>query len=195
MFEIKARDGLGKIGVFHTKHGDVQTPALMPVINPNQMIITPSELKKIFNCQVLITNSYIINKNDNLRKEAEDKGIHCLLDFEGAIMTDSGTFQSHVYGDVDVEPQEIVEFQKKIGSDVGTILDVFSEPEDDEEKVTRDLNETIKRAHVANKIKGDMALACTVQGGIYPKLRAYCAEEFSKIDCEFHPIGGVVPLL
>lgn len=195
MFELKARDGLGKIGIFHTRHGEVQTPALMPVINPNQMLITPSELKSIFNCEILITNSYIIYKNENLRKEAEDKGVHGLLDFDRAVMTDSGTFQSHVYGDVEVDPLEIVEFQSNIGSDVGTILDVFSEPEDVEEKVTRDLKETIKRAEGANKIKGEMALACTVQGSIYPNLRTYCATELSKIHCEFHPIGGVVPLL
>jgi len=67
MFELKARDGLGKIGVFHTKHGDVNTPALMPVINPNQMLISPSEMKQYFNCEILITNSYIIYKNEHLR--------------------------------------------------------------------------------------------------------------------------------
>jgi 7-cyano-7-deazaguanine tRNA-ribosyltransferase len=195
MFELKIRDGLGKIGIFHTKHGAVETPALMPVINPNQMLITPSELKDIFKAQILITNSYIIHKNQDLRTKAEEIGVHGLLDFDGAIMTDSGTFQSHVYGDVEVQPQEIVEFQKSIGSDIGTILDVFSEPEDDEDKVRRDMIETIRRAEDAQNIKGDMALACTVQGGVYPELRTECASRLSAIDCEFHPIGGVVPLL
>jgi 7-cyano-7-deazaguanine tRNA-ribosyltransferase len=195
MFELKMRDGLGKIGLFHTKHGAIETPALMPVINPNQMLISPSEMKSVFNAQIIITNSYIIKKNEDLRSKAEENGVHGLLDYDGAIMTDSGTFQSHVYGDVEVAPQEIVEFQRNIGSDIGTILDVFSEPEDDEEKVQKDMMETIRRAKDAQKIKGEMALACTVQGGIYPKLRVECASRLSEIDCEFHPIGGVVPLL
>ncbi len=117
------------------------------------------------------------------------------MNFEGAIMTDSGTFQSHVYGDVEVEPKQIVEFQKKIGSDVGTILDVFSEVEDDEEKVKEDVEETIRRATQAMGIKGEMALACTIQGGTFPEVRKYCAEKLSGLNCELYPIGGVVPLM
>jgi 7-cyano-7-deazaguanine tRNA-ribosyltransferase len=195
MFELKARDGLGKIGLFHTKHGDVETPALMPVINPNMMLVKPAEMQRLFKTKILITNSYIIYKNEDLKQKAESQGVHGLLDFNGAIMTDSGTFQDHVYGDVEVNPQEIVKFQKDIGSDVGTILDVFSEPEHEKEKVESDLKETIKRASHAVAIKGDMALACPVQGGIYADLRTYCAQELSKLSCEFHPIGGVVPLM
>ena len=125
MFEIKARDGLARIGRFSTEHGDVTTPTLLPVINPNQILISPTEMKGLFGTEMVITNSYIIYKNEDLKKRAL-KGIHSLLDFDGAVMTDSGTFQSHVYGHVDVDPLEIVEFQQNIGSDVGTILDVFS---------------------------------------------------------------------
>ena len=43
-------------------------------------------------------------------------------------MTDSGTFQSYVYGDIEVEPEEIIEFQKSIGVDIATMLDVFGKP-------------------------------------------------------------------
>jgi 7-cyano-7-deazaguanine tRNA-ribosyltransferase len=195
MFELSSRDGMGRTGILHTKHGDIETPVLLPVINPNQMIITPSELKDLLRAKMVITNSYIIHKTDDLREKAKNHGVHSLLNFDGAIMTDSGTFQSHVYGDVDVDPKEIVEFQKEIGSDVGTILDVFSEPDHEEKKVAEDVKETIRRAAEASQIKGDMALACTVQGGVFPYLRRKCAEELSKLNCEIHPIGGVVPLM
>jgi len=47
---------------------------------------------------MLITNSYIIWKNPDLREKALKDGVHSLIDFDGAIMTDSGTFQSYVYG-------------------------------------------------------------------------------------------------
>jgi 7-cyano-7-deazaguanine tRNA-ribosyltransferase len=195
MFELKARDCLGRIGIFHTKHGDVETPALLPVINPNQMLISPSEMKKYFGIDMLITNAYIIYKNEELRERALSSGVHNLLDFNGAIMTDSGTFQSHVYGDVEVEPQQIVEFQKSIGSDVGTILDVFSEVEDEENKVKEDVEETIRRASKALNVKGEMALACTIQGGTFTEVRKYCAEKLSSFNCELYPVGGVVPLM
>lgn len=195
MFELKERDGLGRIGLFQTKHGIVETPVLLPVINPNQMIISPSEMEKNFGVKMVITNAYIIHKSEELREKAEKQGVHGILDFNGAVMTDSGTFQSHVYGDVKVNPRQIVEFQKKIGSDVGTILDVFSEINDPEEKVRWDVKETIERASQAVSMKEDMLLACTIQGGNFLELRKHCAEELAKLDCDLHPIGSVVPFM
>ena len=125
IFEIKNRDVAGRICKFSTKHGTVTTPNLMPVINPNKMIITPKEMKKLFGTEIVITNSYIINKEEKLREIALKEGIHKLIDFDWPVMTDSGTFQSYVYGDINIDPIEIVEFQRDIGSDIGTILDIF----------------------------------------------------------------------
>lgn len=194
-FEIKDRDAAGRICNFITKHGEVTTPNLMPVINPNKMLITPKEMKKLFKVEIVITNAYIINKDENLKKKAMNEGVHRLIDFDGPIMTDSGTFQSYVYGDINVNPTEIVEFQRDIGSDIGTILDVFGTPDQTKIKAEQGIKETIKRAIQGVKLKGDMSLACTVQGSIYPELRKKCAIELSKIDSDFFPIGGVVPLM
>ncbi len=194
-FEIKNRDAAGRIGKFTTKHGTVNTPNMMPVINPNMMIISPKQMKKLFGAEIVITNSYIIKKDEKLKDKAIKNGVHNLIDFDGPIMTDSGTFQSYVYGDVEVKPSEIVEFQKQIGSDIGTILDVFGTPDQTKDEAEKGMMETLKRAEESIKIKGDMNLACTVQGSIYPELRAKCAEELNKISCDFYPIGGVVPLM
>ncbi len=194
-FEIKDRDAAGRICKFTTKHGTVTTPNLMPVINPNKMIITPKEMKKLFGTEIVITNSYIIKKDEKLREKALSEGVHRLLDFDGSIMTDSGTFQSYVYGDIDVRPLEIVEFQKNIGSDIGTILDVFGTPNQTYAEAEKSVRETIKRAKKSIKIKEEMILATTIQGSIYPELRKKCAEEMSKINSDFYPIGGVVPLM
>ncbi|UCF08930.1 MAG: tRNA guanosine(15) transglycosylase TgtA, partial [Thermoplasmata archaeon] len=195
MFELKERDGLGRMGLLHTGHGDVKTPVLMPVINPNQMLVSPREMKEVFGVQMVITNAYIIGKNQGLRERALKSGVHGLLDFDGAVMTDSGTFQSHVYGEVAVGSSEILEFQKDIGSDVGTILDKFSEMDDSQDKVREDVEETVRRAEEAVPLRGEMALACPVQGGNFPELRRLCAERVSKLECEVHPIGSVVPLM
>ena len=194
-FEIKDRDAAGRICKFTTNHGTVTTPNLMPVINPNRMIITPKEMKKLFGTEIVITNSYIINKNDNLRSVALEKGVHSLIDFDGLIMTDSGTFQSYMYGDVDVDPLEIVEFQKNIGVDIGTILDIFGTPDQTKTKASKGVEETVKRAKESMKIKGDMILSCPVQGSIYPDLRTKCAKQLSDLGGDFFPIGGVVPLM
>ena len=194
-FEIKDRDAAGRICKLTTKHGTVTTPNLMPVINPNKMLITPKEMKKLFGTEIVITNSYIIKKDEKLRERALKNGVHKLIDFNGPIMTDSGTFQSYIYGDIKLNPEEIVKFQRDIGSDIGTILDVFIEPNQTKKQAEKGVNETIKRAKKAVKIKKDMALACTIQGSIYTDLREKCAKEISKIDADFYPIGGVVPLM
>jgi 7-cyano-7-deazaguanine tRNA-ribosyltransferase len=194
-FEIKDRDAAGRICKFTTKHGLIITPNLMPVINPNKMLITPKEMKKLFGTEVVITNSYIINKDEALREKALKNGVHRLIDFDGPIMTDSGTFQSYIYGDVNVDPIEIVKFQRDIGSDIGTILDIFGTPDQTKKEAEQGMKETIKRAKKSIPVKNDMLLACTVQGSIYPNLREICAKELSKIDADFFPIGGVVPLM
>ena len=194
-FEIKDRDAAGRICKFTTKNGTVTTPNLMPVINPNKLLITPKEMKKLFGTEIVITNSYIIKKDKKLREKALKNGVHKLINFEGPVMTDSGTFQSYVYGDIDLDPIEIVEFQRDIGSDIGTILDVFGTPDQSRTKIEKGMKETIKRAKNSVNVKGDMNLACTVQGSIYPDLREKCAKELSKIDADFYPIGGVVPLM
>ena len=194
-FEIKKRDAVGRLCRFTTKHGTVITPSLLPVINPNKILISPIEMKKLFGTEMVITNSYIIKKDTELREKALEKGVHKLIDFDGPIMTDSGTFQSYVYGNIDIDPIEIVKFQRDIGSDVGTILDVFGTPNQTKTKAERGVKETLKRAKQSTMVKEDMALACTVQGSIYPDLRERCAKELSKTDADIFPIGGVVPLM
>jgi len=191
-FEILGRDGAGRLGRFKTKHGVVQTPTLLPVINPNLNFIPPSEMRK-FGAEMLITNSYIIWKRH--REQALAEGVHKLIGWDGPLMTDSGTFQMYMYGSVEVQPQEIVAFERDIGVDVGTILDIFSTPDRTHDQARTDLQETLVRARASAQIKGDMALACTVQGGIYPDLRAECAKAYQGMGADFYPIGGVVPIM
>lgn len=195
MFELVERDGLARIGRLTTGHGAVETPALLPVLNPNRNVIPAKEMKELFGANIVITNAYIVHKSDDLREKALKDGIHSLLDFDGAIMTDSGTFQTYVYSDVEIEPLAIVRFQSQIGSDIGTILDVFSLPEASRAEIEKGVAETIRRAKESVQFKGGMALACTVQGGTFLDIRENCARTLSELDCELHPIGGVVPLL
>jgi 7-cyano-7-deazaguanine tRNA-ribosyltransferase len=194
-FEIKNRDSAGRLCKFTTTHGTVTTPNLLPVINPNKMIIPPREMKKRFGTEILITNAYIIYKDTALRQRILEHGVHKLIDFSGSIMTDSGTFQNYVYGDVNLDPLEIVRFQRDIGSDIGTILDIFGTPGQTKEEAEHGVKETILRAKQSVSEKGDMLLACPVQGSIYPDLREYCAQQISALNADFFPIGGVVPLM
>src|SRR5438128_2430279 len=194
MFEVRDRDGLARIGVLETAHGPVATPTLAPVVNPNRPIIPPKDLAVRFGAQILITNAYILGKSLDRDAIVRD-GIHRFLGFPGAVMTDSGAFQSHVYGDVDVTNAEVIAFQKAIQADLGTMLDVFSEPGHAYDRASADVAETVRRAHEAVSLRGDMALVGAVQGGLHPDLRERCARSVSSLDVAVCAIGGVVPLL
>ncbi|HWM52814.1 MAG TPA: tRNA guanosine(15) transglycosylase TgtA [Thermoplasmata archaeon] len=194
MFEVRERDGLGRIGVLETAHGRVATPTLAPVVNPNRPIIPPGDLATRFGAQILITNAYILGKSPGRDAIVRD-GIHRFLGFPGPVMTDSGAFQSHVYGDVDVTNAEVMAFQKAIHADFGTMLDVFSEPGHDHSRAAKDVDETLRRAQEAVSLRGDMALVGAVQGGLHADLRERCARSVSSLDVAVCAIGGVVPLL
>ena len=196
MFEIVRRDGMARLGKFTTTAGrELETPALLPVVNPKIKTVTPRELYDEFGFRALITNSYIIKNTEALNKEAREKGLHEMLDFPGVIMTDSGTFQSHMYGTVPLTNPEIIEFQKAIGTDIGTVLDIFTEPDWSEEKTKEAVDTTLERTAEACAMKGDMMINGVIQGSVYNNLRTYCAQKEAEMDIDVHPIGGVVPLM
>ena len=195
MFEIVKRDGLARIGKFQTRSGVLDTPALLPVVNPKICTVAPKELHDEFGFRAIITNSYIIKNNADLKTKALEAGLHEMLGFPGVIMTDSGTFQSHMYGEVEVTNKEMVEFQKSIGTDIGTVLDVFTEPYWTKEKTAESIEVTLERTKEACGLKGDMMINGVVQGSIFQDLREDCARRMASMDVDVHPIGGVVPLM
>jgi len=194
-FELIARDGRARIGKLHTSHGMLETPALLPVINPNIRTIEPREMWDRYGIQGLITNSYIIWKHDDLKRHAMEKGVHDLIDYPGVVMTDSGTFQSYVYGDVEVGVEEIVEFQRSIGVDIATMLDVFSRPDMTEREVKEAVETTIERCETSLKAAQGVMLNGPIQGGIYRDLRKQSAQGMGQFDFAVHPIGGIVPIM
>ena len=195
MFEIKAKDMRGRVGVLKTKHGNVNTPALMPVIHPRKQAV---DVKK-YGADIVITNAYLIYKDDELKQKAVDEGLHNLINFDGPVMTDSGSFQLSVYGDVEITNKEVIEFQELIGTDIGTSLDIPTAPFVDREKAESDLKITLERAREAVEFKKEndieMLLNSVVQGSTFMDLRQKCASELSKLDADLYPIGAVVPLM
>ncbi len=195
MFEIIRRDGMARIGKFEVHGRTIETPALLPVVNPKINTVPPRELYERFGFGALITNSYIIRGTPDLKAKAMEVGLHELLDYPGIIMTDSGTFQSHMYGEVDLTNEEIIDFQKAIGTDIGTVLDIFTEPFWTKEQTADSIVTTLERTQQACDMKGEMFLNGVVQGSIYQDLREDCAWKMASMDIDVHPIGGVVPLM
>ena len=195
LFEVTNRDGRARLGRLHTSHGILETPALLPVINPNIRTIEPREMWDRYGISALITNSYIIWKHEHLKQQAIKDGVHSLIDYPGVIMTDSGTFQSYIYGDVEVGVEEIVEFQKSIGVDIATMLDVFTRPDMTEEEVKSAVLETDARASISIESAGSTMINGPIQGGLFKELRRLSAQKMAKHDFSIHPIGGIVPVM
>ena len=136
----------------------------MPVINPLLQTIPPKRMRREFGCNVIITNSYIIK---NQFGELPNLEVHKLLDYDGVVFTDSGAYQILVYGGVDVSQTEIIEFQKRINTDVGVILDIPTGWEESRAQVEYTVTETLRRATDALSLISDSETLWVgpVQGG------------------------------
>jgi 7-cyano-7-deazaguanine tRNA-ribosyltransferase len=190
MIEILSKDLLGRIAKFRTKTGLVETPAFLPVVHPLRELIPPRKLFETFKCKTIITNAYLLYKEKRER-------IHSLLDFPGSIMTDSGAYQLLVYGQVDVSPSQIIQFQECIESDIAVILDIPTGGRSTEKQAKATVEETLKRAadSISERTRSDILWVGPVQGGTYPTLVAESARRISKLDFSIFAIGSPTQLL
>ncbi len=194
-FEIKERDLLARIGRLETKSGKVETPVLLPVVNPSVQPISPKAMHDEFGCTALITNAYIIRKR--FQTQAEELGIHRLLDFDGVVMTDSGAYQILVYGDVEATNKEIIQFQESIKTDIAVILDVPTGWGVSRQYAEHTVEETLKRAKELAKVRGrdDILWTGPVQGGAYLDLVAESASKMGKLPFHVHALGSPTPVM
>jgi 7-cyano-7-deazaguanine tRNA-ribosyltransferase len=197
-FEIRDQDGLGRIGELSVPRAGVtvETPALLPVINPHVRTVEPSRLESEFGAEILITNSYIFYGSDDYRQQALERGLHDVLDFDGAIMTDSGSFQLAEYGEIDVTTPEILRFQHDIGSDIGTPVDIPTPPDVPREQAEDELATTQERLEIAEGVDvGEMLVNAPVQGSTDADLREEAGRHAEATDLDVFPVGAVVPLM
>ncbi len=189
-FETKEKDLLARIGKLKTRSGTVETPLLFPVINPFTQLVPPSRLKTEFGFEAVITNAYILRKHAG--NQPAKNGLHKFLGFDGTVMTDSGAYQTLVYGDVEVTPREIVEYQEHIGSDIATILDIPTGWKVSEEHARQTVEETLRRAEQFQqfKVREDILWVGPVQGGKYLDLVAESAKEMSKLPFDIYALGS-----
>jgi len=198
VFEVREYDGAGRRGELRVPRADttVETPALMPVVNPHLQTLDPARIESELGAEILITNSYILHGSDELREPALEQGLHELLDFSGAIVTDSGSFQLAEYGDIDVTTREILDFQRAIGADIATPVDVPTPPDVDRERAGSEQATTQERLELAAALDtGEMLVNAPVQGSTHPALRERAAREASETGLDVFPVGAAVPLL
>ncbi len=189
-FEIKERDLLARIGRLGTKSGVVETPILLPVINRAIQPIPPRKIRENFGFEALITNAYLLKKH--FQNQPAEKGLHKFLDFNGTIMTDSGAYQILIYGDIETTPQEIVEYQEQIDTDIATILDWPTGWKVSRKHAEQTVDETLRRAEELFKIRTrkDVLWVGPIQGGQQLDLIAKSAVKTGKLPFQIHALGS-----
>jgi 7-cyano-7-deazaguanine tRNA-ribosyltransferase len=194
-FESLSSDIAGRSGRLAVGRKTLRTPALLPVINPHLQLVTPRELQSM-GVEALITNAYIFSQSKQFRERALSEGLHKVLDFDGVIMTDSGSFQLSVYGQVSITNTETLSFQRDIQSDIWVPLDIPTSPASDRQTTEQELTITLQRLKEAKDVFGsDAPIAGPVQGGIFEDLRERSGREVTGLGFSFCPIGAVVPLM
>ena len=211
-FQLTATDALARAGVFSTPHGNVETPAFMPVGTVGTVKGLTIDQVRATGARMVLCNTYHLSLRPGEEIVRELGGLHAMMGWDGPILTDSGGFQifslakigkvteeqavfrSHIDGAlIELSPERAIEIQEALGSDVAMVLDhVVALP--NEPEVIRDA--TLRSIRWAARCKAaatraDQAQFAIVQGGLDEKLRVECAEELAKLDFPGYAIGGL----
>ena len=200
-----------RVGMLHTRHGDVPTPVFCPVgTQATVKALAPRELLEL-DAHLILGNTYHLYLRPGADLIARQGGLHRFMGWERALLTDSGgfqvfslqalrvvdddgvTFRSHLDGSEHrFTPERVVEIQEQLGSDIAMVLDECANPQDYAYNVaalrrTHLWAERCLRAHT----RPDQALYGIVQGGIFEDLRTESAQVLARLDFPGYAIGGL----
>ena len=210
-FEIIARQGRARAGIFHTPHGDLLTPVFAPVgTQATVKSLTPVQLEDL-GASLVLSNTYHLYLRPGDDLVAKMGGLHNFMQWPHPMLTDSGgfqvfslsemrkidddgvTFKSHIDGSSHrFTPEKSIAIQENLGADIIMAFDECAPPYD------RAYNErALARTHawaersLQAKTRSDQALFGIVQGGIFPDLRQISAEFIASLGFPGHAIGGL----
>lgn len=193
-FEVKETDLMGRVGVMTVGKKSFETPCLTPVIHPVWRDIPLSQFKAM-GFEILMTNSYILYRRN--RAEALEKGLHELVGFDGVLMTDSGGYQVLEYGDTGFTPEEIADFQSKIGSDLAVTLDKPTGYSNSKAYARETMRDSLQAAKATIDKFGDSDTMWVgpIQGGIFGNLVRSSARGLVGAGFQVLALGSPVELM
>jgi 7-cyano-7-deazaguanine tRNA-ribosyltransferase len=194
VFEVRYTDLAARIGRLETPHGAVETPAFVPVVHPVRQTISAQFLKKM-GFDLVITNAYITLKHYG--DEARKRGIHDIIGFDGAVMTDSGGYQVLEYGSVEVDPPTMAQFEKDIKSDIPIPLDKPTGYGLSYERAREYVDVTLDNCKETLKVVGDTDAVWVgpVQGAEHFDLVEKSATALDGMGFQFMALGSPVELM
>ena len=212
-FELQATDGAARSGVLSTAHGEVHTPAFMPVgTKATVKGVDPGELRAL-GAEIILSNTYHLHFRPGPDLIAELGGLHSFMAWEGPILTDSGgfqvfslrhtivkrdeegvTFRSVYDGDLArFTPELAARVQAQLGSDIAMCLDVVPPPGVAKHELEQAVGLTARwaaRQKEAERAPGQLLFGIA-QGGTDPELRRRSVEEIVEIGFDGYALGGL----
>lgn len=212
-FTVTATDGQARAGVLRTAHGEVPTPAFMPVgTKATVKGLDPERLREL-GTSILLGNTYHLHFRPGEDVIAELGGLHRFMSWDGPILTDSGGFQVFSLRDTIVRaddegvtfrsvydgdethftPEAAAAIQRQLGSDIAMCLDICL-PAD---ASTADLavaaartTRWAERQLAALRADGQLLFGIS-QGGTDPELRRRSLDEIGALDFDGNALGGL----
>lgn len=205
-----ATDGAARAGVLTTLHGDVRTPAFMPVGTRAAVKAVDTDDLLAVGAEIVLANTYHLMLRPGAELIANLGGLHGFMAWDGPILTDSGGFQIFsLEPDIDEDgatfrsiydgalvrltPEEAVSTQERLGPDIAMVLDVCVGLPAPRELVESQMRRTLRWAERcrAAHTRPDQALFGIVQGGVDLDLRAESARATAGLGFEGLAIGGL----
>jgi queuine tRNA-ribosyltransferase len=210
-FRETASCGRARVGRLATAHGEVATPAFMPVGTQGAVkAVTTDELRRC-GVQIVLSNTYHLYLRPGHEVVGEIGGLHRFMNWDGPILTDSGgfqifslaelrrvdeegvRFQSHIDGSAHLlTPEKSMEIQAALGSDIAMVLDECPPGQAAREEVEAAVDRTTRWARRSRDAYAGPGVAFgIVQGGGFPQLRERSASDLRELDLPGYAIGGV----
>jgi len=211
--EVTATDGAARAGLLRTAHGDVRTPAFMPVgTKASVKTLHPDEVRDL-GADILLGNTYHLHFRPGDEVIAELGGLHEFMGWDGPILTDSGgfqvfslldtilavdgdgvTFRSVYDGSAErFTPESVAAIQANLRSDIAMCLDMCPPPgmpREELEQAVRRTTQWAERQRAAPKAPGQLVFGIT-QGASDPQLRRRSIEEITALDFDGYALGGL----
>ena len=212
-FRLLATDGAARAGVLATAHGEIRTPAFMPVgTKATVKSLHPDEVRAL-GADVILANTYHLHFRPGERVIESLGGIHAFSGWSGPILTDSGGFQvfslrdtiaaldgdgvafRSVYdGDeARLTPESAADIQRRLGSDIAMCLDVCLPAGGDRGELERAVEittEWARRQVDAPRAAGQLRFGIS-QGATDPELRERSIKEITALPFDGFALGGL----
>ncbi len=202
-----------RLGKLHTPHGTIDTPIFMPVgTNASVKGISPDELKEM-NAKIILSNTYHLYLRPGHELVREAGGLHKFMNWDRAILTDSGGFQvfslsdlrkiteegvhfrSHLDGSKHfLSPEKAMEIENALGADIMMAFDECAPYPSSYDYTKKSMYMTTRwaeRCLKAHQNADTQALFGIVQGGMYDDLRIISAKDLVSLDFPGYAIGGL----